>query len=124
VGRSDEAYPYINKIRQRAGLPGLTAGMDQSQLREAILRERVLELAYEEVRFFDLTRWKRSDIWKSTYNLRGLEITRKGSTFGYKQVNVLNKRPSALTWDDHYFLHPVPVTEVNKKYGLIQNPGW
>lgn len=124
VGRSAEAYPYINRIRQRAGLPGLTAGMSQSQLREAILRERVLELAYEEVRFFDLTRWKRSDIWKSTYNLRGLEITRKGSTFGYKQVNVLNKRPSALTWDDHYFLHPIPVTEVNKKYGLIQNPGW
>src|SRR5690606_4206869 len=107
VGRSAEAYPYINMVRQRAGLPGLNPGMDQSQLREAILRERVLELAYEEVRFFDLTRWKRSDIWKSTYNLRGLEITRRGSTLEYKQVNVLNKRPSALNWDDHYFLHPI-----------------
>lgn len=124
MDRPAEAYPYINMIRQRAGMPDLTPGLDKDQLREALLRERVLELAYEDVRFFDLTRWKRSDIWKSTYNLRGLQITKTGTTFTYKQVNVLNKRASALTWDDHYFLQPIPVAEVNKKYGLIQNPGW
>ena len=27
-------------------------------------------------------------------------------------------------WNDKYFLLPLPVDEINKKYGLIQNPGW
>jgi len=124
MDRTAEAYPYINMIRQRAGMPDLTPGLDKDHFREALLRERVLELAYEEVRFFDLTRWKRSDIWKTTYNLRGLKITKTGTTFTYNQVNVLNKRASSLNWDDHYFLQPIPLAEVNKKYGLIQNPGW
>ena len=35
----------------------------KSTLREAILRERAIEFGYEEVRYFDLVRWKRSDIF-------------------------------------------------------------
>jgi hypothetical protein len=27
-------------------------------------------------------------------------------------------------WNDKYFLLPLPIDEINKKYGLIQNPGW
>jgi len=27
-------------------------------------------------------------------------------------------------WFENYYLHPFPVSEVNKQYGLIQNPGW
>lgn len=124
MDRSVETYPYINMVRQRAGLPDLTPGLDKNHLREALLRERVLELAYEDVRFFDLTRWKRSDIWKTTYSPMGLTITKTGTTFTYTPKSVTNKRASALTWDDHFFFHPIPVAEVNKKYGLIQNPGW
>ena len=124
MDRTAEAYPYVNMIRQRVGMPDLTSGLDKEHFREALLRERVLELAYEEVRFFDLNRWKRSDIWKTTYSPRGLTITKTGSTYTYAQKSVTNNRPSALNWDNHYFLHPIPVAEVNKKYGLIQNPGW
>lgn len=124
VSRTADAYPYVNMVRQRAGLPDLTPGLDQEHFREALLRERVLELAYEEVRFFDLNRWKRSDIWKTTYAPQGLTITKTGSTYTYKKITVTNLRNSALTWDDHFFFQPLPVAEVNKKYGLIQNPGW
>lgn len=27
-------------------------------------------------------------------------------------------------WTDRFYLLPIPVSEINKKYGLIQNPGW
>lgn len=27
-------------------------------------------------------------------------------------------------WDDKYYLCPIPLDEINKKYGLVQNPGW
>jgi hypothetical protein len=49
------AYRAVNSIRRRAGLPDLT-GLTQAQLREAILKERRLELSFEGQRWFDLVR--------------------------------------------------------------------
>ena len=124
LNRGAEAFPYINMVRKRAGMPNLNAGMDQTQLRAALLRERVLELAFEEVRYFDLMRWKRSDIWESTISIKCLEITKTGSTFTYKVIPQTVPRPWALNWNRRNFLLPIPLDEINKKYGLIQNPGW
>lgn len=48
----------INKIRQRVELPGLNkADVSQEQLREAIRKERRVELAFEGLRYFDVLRW-------------------------------------------------------------------
>lgn len=122
--RSSEAIQYVNLVRNRVGLPGLAIGMTKSELREAILRERILEFAYEEVRYFDLQRWKRQDIWETTAELKALEIQKDGSSYTYTHVPVQNVRPSMNNWENKYYLTPIPVDEVNKKYGLIQNPGW
>lgn len=52
-----EAVKYINPIRKRAGLAGLVAAdYDQASLHEALLDERRLEFAGENVRWFDLRR--------------------------------------------------------------------
>lgn len=59
------AYDYLNKTRLRAGMPAISATDVPAgkSLREAILRERAIEFGYEEVRYFDLVRWKRADIF-------------------------------------------------------------
>ena len=59
------AYDYLNKTRERAGMPPILATDVPAgkPLREAILRERAIEFGYEEVRYFDLIRWKRADIF-------------------------------------------------------------
>jgi hypothetical protein len=124
LDRGSEAYPYINMVRTRAGMPGLKAGMDKVTLRNAILRENVLEYAYEQVRFFDLNRWKRSDIWKTTAHLTGLVITKVGSGFTYAKIPTPDPRVSYENFNPRLYLQPIPVAEINKKYGLIQNPGW
>jgi len=49
------AYKAVNSIRKRAGLPDL-ANLTQNDLRDAILQERRLELAFEGSRWFDLVR--------------------------------------------------------------------
>lgn len=49
------AYKAVNSIRKRAGLPDLT-GLSKNGLRDAILEERRLELAFEGSRWFDLVR--------------------------------------------------------------------
>ncbi len=55
--RTDEnkARGYINQIRQKRGVPDVTA--TGTALFDAIVRERQVELAFEGVRFQDLVRW-------------------------------------------------------------------
>ncbi|GAB2769175.1 RagB/SusD family nutrient uptake outer membrane protein [Rhabdobacter roseus] len=50
-----EAVPYLNQVRARAGLAATTAS-SQADLRTAIYRERRVELAFENKRWFDLVR--------------------------------------------------------------------
>ncbi len=54
-GRLGEAQGYLNQVRNRAGL-GDTPASNQSELRDAILQERQVELAFEGKRWFDLVR--------------------------------------------------------------------
>lgn len=57
LGDPDEALPYINEVRSRADMPPLPQGLSQQEMRERIIHERAVELAYEGHRFFDLRRW-------------------------------------------------------------------
>src|SRR3546814_7546134 len=52
-----EAYGPINEVRVRAGMPALPAGLSKDQMRERIRRERRVEFAMEENRFYDMRRW-------------------------------------------------------------------
>ena len=72
VGQTQEAYVNLINIRKRAGIEagtdnlyGLTAGMNATQLINAIMRERQIELAFEGKRFWDLRRRK---LLESTLN--------------------------------------------------------
>jgi starch-binding outer membrane protein, SusD/RagB family len=72
TGHTDEAYTQLTAIRARAGIDpgagnlyGLDAGMDESAMRDAIIRERQLEMAYEGKRYWDL---RRRRLFESTLN--------------------------------------------------------
>jgi hypothetical protein len=54
-GRSSVALGYLNQVRTRAGLANSTAST-QADIRDAILNERQVELAFEGKRWFDLVR--------------------------------------------------------------------
>ena len=65
LGKAAEALPLLNMVRKRARgtnnfiLPDVTV-TDQSMLREKIYKERRVELAMEQHRWFDLVRWGRA----------------------------------------------------------------
>ena len=66
LNESDPSNPdilkYLNLIRDRAGVPeygsAIPAPASQADMRTAIRAERRVELAFENVRFFDTRRWK------------------------------------------------------------------
>lgn len=119
------AVGYVNEVRNRVGLSALPATISKTDLREAILRERALEFGFEEVRWFDLVRWgRKEDFVKPLYGLysKGNKVNNPTSfTFSTYQ---LASRNWAGNWDSKWYLAPVPQTEINKGYGMTQNPGW
>jgi predicted DNA-binding protein YlxM (UPF0122 family) len=59
-GQTDEAYDYIQMVRDRANLPSLRdkkPNMTQEEMRFQISHERAVEFAFEAIRYVDLLRW-------------------------------------------------------------------
>jgi len=125
-GPSTEAFVAINKVRNRVGLGNLTSATitSKEQFREAVLTERALEFGYEEVRWYDITRHLLDNVF--TKKLHG-EVTKATNvaktTFIYEEVD-LPERLWTKQFSRKWYLSAFPATEVNKAYGLTQNPGW
>lgn len=134
-GPTTEACSYVKKVRDRVDLGGLPGciNMSQKEFRRAIMRERARELGYEEVRWYDLIRWKRDDVFKKT--LYGMDQCKQGAspqdacdgsygsnTYIYDQFK-LNQRAWKDNFSPKWYLSAFPRTEVLKGY-LTQNPGW
>ena len=122
---TDEAYKMVNDVRKRVGLPELSKTMNHDQFLEAVLRERALELGFEEVRWFDLVRRDRqSDFKKKLYGLRSRGNDLNNPTeFTFEKIE-LGDHYWATNWDTKWYLAPIPQEEINKQYGMTQNPGW
>jgi starch-binding outer membrane protein, SusD/RagB family len=123
VGPDASVYDAINRIRQRASVqqPPLTPGLSQADMRTAIQRERQVELAYEEHRFYDVRRWKIANITENVpaYGMDA-NVTAPG-VYTYTRKVALSGR---LFSDKNYWL-PIPRADIlasNKK--LDQNPGY
>ncbi|MDR1780601.1 MAG: RagB/SusD family nutrient uptake outer membrane protein [Tannerella sp.] len=122
LGEYDEAKTYINQIRKRAGLPGLTE--EGEALKTRYRNERRIELAFEEHRFFDVRRWA---VGAEAYH------PVKQATIIYK----LNEDKTTSTvptithdvwetrkWDNKAYFLPILRAEMNKNAALVQNPGY
>lgn len=125
-GPNATAYKCINDVRKRVGLSELPSNMKQDAFLEALLRERALELGFEEVRWYDLIRWGREkDFKKKLYGLqtKGIGDVNAPTSFTFKKIE-LGERYWAQNWNTKWYLSPISQSEVNKDYGMTQNPGW
>lgn len=119
-----EVLKYVNQIRDRAGIPQYGTGTNalpvpanQTEMREAIRKERRVELAFENSRFFDVRRWK---IAETTENgkMWGMNIDGVESAF----YNLKSFETRVFT--KKHYLFPLPQTDINNDTQLIQNTGW
>jgi hypothetical protein len=87
----------------------------------ALKRERRVELAFENHRFWDLRRWKDA---QSVLNqpIRGVRVTKNSSNAVVYAPFIVENRVFDGTKMYH---HPMPQSEINKSAGVLkQNPGW
>ena len=125
-GPDTDAYAYINAVRARVGLPGLAEGLTQEEFRKALILERELEFGFEEVRWFDMVRWGLTEAF--TTKLKALEVTgnkqKNATSFTFSVKDAYPPRVWYTDWNTKWYLAPIPAVEINKGYGMTQNPGW
>lgn len=100
LGRTDEACIPLNIVRTRAGLPEIQKGKTKEQMREIIIKERRMELAFEGHRWFDMIR-----INNGEYAIGFLQ--------SIGRVATMNR-----------LLLPIPQTEMDSNDLMEQNPGY
>jgi hypothetical protein len=130
-GPSDEVYQWIDTVRHRSGIPGVVESYSKAAsqftnkpyskatLRDIIKRERLIELAFEGQRFWDLRRWKDAAQY---YNqpIRGWNYIEDKVENYYTLITVWNKR--VFTTRD--YLWPLSTHSIVVNKNLVQNPGW
>ena len=107
------ANEAINVLRNRADIAMPEFTEDGSAWVERYERERLVELAFENHRFWDVRRWK-----KGPQCFKSVDVANISSTLQLTRSTVTRQ------WDDKYYLYPIPQTEIKKNPALVQNPGW
>lgn len=111
------AVDAVNVVRSRSdvNMPGFPTGLSNDEFTEKYRRERMVELAFEGHRFWDVRRWKDGASQRSIIEM---QITKNGDRYTYNRV------PKPRYWDDKMYLFPIPDSEIRKNPNLTQNPGW
>jgi hypothetical protein len=101
-GKVSQAYPLVNRIRNRAELTELAQGLNESEMMAEIRHQRMIEFFREGYRFYDLKRWGLLE-----------EEIEDSDKVGREFFNLSRHE---------YF--PIPQDELNTNPNLEQNPGW
>jgi hypothetical protein len=124
---SGEVYQYVDIVRKRSGLNGVVESwsshslnpdkpLTKAGMRDIIRRERMIELAFEGIRFWDLRRWKLAEQYMSQ-TVQGFDlyaIDGRDTPIDIFQLRFEKK--------DYFWPIRQSVLLTNKN--LVQNPGW
>lgn len=108
LNQTAQAYPYIQQVRSRVGLPDLATvkpNMTQEQMREQLAHERYLEFSQEGHRFDDIRRWG----WLQN---------------PAKLAELKQRDPEFNTYAAGREFFPIPQREIDVNPGYKQNAGY
>ena len=121
IGKIPEAKAKVNMVRARAGIAPLD---DASTTLTRIRHERMVELAFENHRYWDVRRWRIADqIWN---NLSGQalrpywDIQANAYRFERKAANA----QFVKTFPVSLYYEKINATQMSQNPKLVQNPGY
>ena len=107
------ANEAVNVLRTRSDINMPKFTEDGAAWVKRYERERLVELAFENHRFWDVRRWKKGPEYFKT-----VQVANISSSLQLTRSNVTRQ------WDDKYYLYPIPQSELKKNPNLTQNTGW
>ena len=107
------ANEAVNVLRSRADIQMPLFTEDGEAWVKRYERERLVELAFENHRFWDVRRWK-----KGSQYFKNVQVASISSSLQLTRSTV-NRQ-----WDDKYYFYPIPQSELKKNPNLTQNQGW
>lgn len=107
------ANDAINVLRTRSDIKMPKFKEDGEAWVKRYERERLVELAFENHRFWDVRRWK-----KGPEYFKNIQVATISSSLQLTRSTVTRQ------WEDKYYFYPIPQSELMKNPNLSQNPGW
>jgi hypothetical protein len=108
------ANQAINVLRNRADINMPKFSEDGEAWVERYERERLVELAFENHRFWDVRRWKKGPKYFQTIQIATISADKQ-----------LTRSAVTRQWNDKYYFYPIPQSELKKNPNLApNNPGW
>ena len=108
------ANEAVNKLRERADIQMPHFTEDGAEWVTRYERERLVELAFENHRFWDVRRWKKGAQYFKTIQVASIN----------SDNTQLTRSTITRTWDDKFNFYPIPQSELIKNPKLTQNTGW
>lgn len=123
----------INDIRDRVNLPGYTKAelTSQEAVRNAVRKERRVELAFEGFRYFDVLRWGIAE-QELNHTFTGVKLSDNPADRNYRGSGStaspvdedMYYQFETRSWAAHNRYFPIPQSEINVNKNLKQNDGY
>ncbi len=121
-----EAFKYLNLVRNRVGLNNIEDAYpevvnNRDLLRELIQKERMVELAFENQRYYDIRTWMIAD--KEFNGKRySLNLLAENYEDSWERTDQVFKQ-NMVFLPKHYFF-PINQEQLNEMVNITQNYGW
>ena len=122
----------INDIRDRVKLTKLEkANMSQELIREAVRKERRVELAFEGLRYYDVLRWGIAEK-ELNHTFTGVKLSDDPKARNYRGSGTaaspvdedMYYQFEKRTWSPHNRYFPIPQNDLNVNKNLKQKTGY
>lgn len=113
------AVEALNMLRKRSdvGMPLIPEGLSNEDFIKYYENERMVELAFEQHRFWDVRRWKKGEVLKQ---VKLMKLTYDSNTLTVTYEPYYKERK----WEDKMYFFPISDVEIRRNPNLTQNEGW
>ena len=107
------ANEAVNVLRNRSDIKMPSFTEEGEEWVKRYERERLVELAFENHRFWDVRRWK-----KGAQYFKTIQVATISSSL------MMTRSTITRQWDEKFNFYPIPQSELKKNPNLTQNLGW
>jgi hypothetical protein len=125
AGPDPSVYDAVNKVRARSDVPNLPLGLTKEEMRDAIRRERRVELCFESKRFLDTKRWASTEAVMGTprHNMV-IRNSVPSNNSGIWVYSVEEEVKYVAKFNLRQYMSPIPLDVIDQNDKVTQNPGY